>query len=310
MSSRQILLLVTVLLSVSPLGAQATLTAQNITVQVTTSQLWTDTGLDLQSGDVIEISAGPSSERVESGVPACDPKGLTSVGSTTANLPLSTAPAGALIARLHAQGAVPLLVGASNQFHIAEPSHLMLGVNISGTPPCQGPLAVKVHVIPAGSTATSTTDPQQTPRSQQLKSQLAAAAQVFMSGQFGMDNSETGSSKATSSGAPSGADASAAASPLKVSDALLDVDLRKSIDSLPRRVNDQFQNQGDMVNFVIIGSQKDVQAALDAATWHVADTNNRKSGAQRYDADLRQQGLPGHADEHLISIRPQAGFRL
>jgi hypothetical protein len=29
-----------------------------------------------------------------------------------------------------------------------------------------------------------------------------------------------------------------------------------------------------MVNFVIIGSQKDVQAALDAATWHVADTSN------------------------------------
>ena len=32
-----------------------------------------------------------------------------------------------------------------------------------------------------------------------------------------------------------------------------------------------------MVNFVIIGSQKDVQAALDAATWHVADTNNQKA---------------------------------
>ena len=65
--------------------------------------------------------------------------------------------------------------------------------------------------------------------------------------------------------------------PLKVSDAALDADLRKSIDSLPRRVNDQFQNQGDMVNFVIVGSQKDVQAALDAATWHVADTNNENA---------------------------------
>lgn len=114
-------------------GTQVTLTAQNITVQVTTSQPWTDSGLDLQSRDVVEISAGSPSDRVASGVPACDPKGVTSVGSTTANLPLSTAPEGALIARLHAQGAAPLLVGASNQFHIVAPSHLMLGMNISGT---------------------------------------------------------------------------------------------------------------------------------------------------------------------------------
>lgn len=277
MSSRLILLLVTLLLCASQLGAQVTLTAQNITVQVTTSQPWTDSGLDLQSGDVVEISVAVSSDPSPSGAPACDPKGVTSVGFTTSNLPLSIAPPGALIARLHAQGAVPLLVGASNQFHIAEPSHLMLGMNISGTAPCQGVLAVKVHVIPAGSSAASTTDPQQTPRSQQLKSQLATAAQVFMSGQFGIGKSETGSSDATSSGTSSGADASAVASPLKVSDASLDADLRKGIDSLPRRVNDRFQNQGDMVNFVIVGSQKDVQAALDAATWHVADTNNENA---------------------------------
>ena len=59
MSSRQILLLVTLLLCcASQLGAQVTLTAQTITVQVTTAQPWTDSGLDLQSGDVVEISAG------------------------------------------------------------------------------------------------------------------------------------------------------------------------------------------------------------------------------------------------------------
>ena len=57
MSSRQILLLVTLLLCASQIGAQVTLTAQNITVQVTTAQPWTDSGLDLQSGDVVEISA-------------------------------------------------------------------------------------------------------------------------------------------------------------------------------------------------------------------------------------------------------------
>jgi len=267
------ILLITILLcGASQLAAQVTTTAQTITVQVTTARAWTDSGLDLQSGDVVEISVGVSSDLAASGLPACDPKGVTS-GAKSADLPLSSAPAGALIARLHAQGASPLLVGASSQFHITEPSHLMLGMNISGTAPCQGVLAVKVHVIPAGSSAANISDAQQ-PRSQVLKSQLATAAEVFMSGQFGTGKSESGASNATSA---EGATSSAPATPLKVSDAPLDPQLRKSIDSLPRRVNDQFQNQGDMVNFVIVGSQKDVQAALDAATWHVADTNNEKA---------------------------------
>jgi hypothetical protein len=57
----------------------------------------------------------------------------------------------------------------------------------------------------------------------------------------------------------------------------LDSGLRKDIDGLPRRVNDQFKNLGDMVNFILIGSQQQVQAALDAANFHVADTDNKKA---------------------------------
>jgi len=40
----------------------------------------------------------------------------------------------------------------------------------------------------------------------------------------------------------------------------LDADLRKQLDGLPRRVNDQFSNLGDMVNFVIVGSQQNAQS--------------------------------------------------
>lgn len=53
--------------------------------------------------------------------------------------------------------------------------------------------------------------------------------------------------------------------------------MRKDIDGLPRRVNDQFNNQGDMVNFVLVGSQQQVQSALEAANWHVADTDNKEA---------------------------------
>ena len=264
---------------------QTTSTAQIFSFQVSAAQPWTDTGLDLQSGDSVEISSSATSSG--DATPACDPKG---VSAASADLPLPSAPTGALIARLHAQGAVPLLVGAGAELQIEEPAHLFLGMNIAGTAPCQGALTVKVRKISAGSGATSAassstassgtssaSDAQQKTRGEQLKSQLGTAAQVFMSGQFGMGKSESSASNATASGAASGSEASSAAVSLKLSDASLDGDLRKSLDSLPRRVNDQFQNLGDMVNFVIVGSQTDVQAALDVATWHVADTDNKKA---------------------------------
>lgn len=266
MAQQWILLLATALLCASELRAQVTLTAQDITLQVSTGQPWTDSGLNLQPGDVLELSAtGSTDQQPGSGPPACDPKGVTGTAVRATDLPLPSAPAGALIARFHEHGAAPLLVGASREFHIAEPAHLLLGMNLSGAPLCQGELAVKIHVIPAGASATTATDSQQKSRGEDLKSQLSTAAQVFMSGQFGSGKSESAS----------GGDASASLTPLKVSDTPLDAQLRKSLDSLPRRVNDQFQNLGDMVNFVIVGSQKEVQAALDAATWHVADTNNQ-----------------------------------
>lgn len=64
---------------------------------------------------------------------------------------------------------------------------------------------------------------------------------------------------------------------LKLTAVPLDSQLRKKINALPRRVTDPFQNLGDVVNFVIVGSQKSLQAALDAANWHVADTTKKKA---------------------------------
>jgi hypothetical protein len=271
------MLLAILLFCSSPIGAQVTTNPQSITVQVSPAQPWTDSGLDLQSGDVLEISATPSPAPAGSALPACDAKGVTGNSVRAADLPLPGASMGALIARLHAQGAAPVLVGASNELHIAEPSHLMLGMNMSGAPLCQGGLAVKVHVIPAGPSTSGAAGGKQNSRGDQLKSQLSTAAEIFMSGQFGIEKSETGSSNAASTDAASTAGTSSPITPLKLSDAPLDAQLRKSLDSLPRRVNDQFKNLGDMVNFVIVGSQKDVQAALDAATWHVADTSNENA---------------------------------
>ena len=269
--------------------------------QVSPAQTWTDTGLELQPGEALEISAAVAASSVPdrhavSGTPSCDPKGLAGASSTN-DLPLPSAPAGALIARLQAQGAAPLLVGEKAELSIKEPSHLFLGMNAAGTGACQGALEVKVHRVASGSGAakagealtssqaasqetaaasSGTNQPQQS-RGQQLKSQLANAASVFMAGQFGINKNQPAS--ASSNAASSGTSTTAAtpAVTLNVSQEPLDSDLRKQLDTLPRRVNDQFQNQGDMVNFVIVGSQKDVQAALDAASWHVADIGNQNA---------------------------------
>lgn len=244
---------------------------QDFTYTISTSTPWTDTGLDLQTGDLLQISA---SSAVSS---ACDPRGVS--GAPQAALPLPSALAGALIARLHAQGASPLLIGSGMEVRLEEPSHLFLGVNTGSQPPCMGAFSVIVHRVKAASN----------PRSQQLKSQLSTAAEIFMQGQFGEGKPEANTNAAngavsggSASGEPGSGNAGSGekttpAPVLKLSTAAIDRALCKDIDALPRRANDQFRNLGDMVNFVIVGSQKSVQAALDAASWHVADTTKTKA---------------------------------
>jgi len=206
---------------------------------VSTAQPWTDTGLELQTGNVLEITA--------SGAQSCGPVGVSS--ASTQGLPVANASPGALIAKLQAQGS-PILIGESKEVKVDAPGHLYLGVNVGNTPPCKGTFAVKVQRQTQAASS----------RGSVLKQQLSSAAEIFAAGQFGVGS------------------ANAAATPaLKISDAPLDAGLRKDIDGLPRRVNDQLKNLGDMVNFVIIGSEKQVQAALDAANFHVADTSDKKA---------------------------------
>jgi hypothetical protein len=49
------------------------------------------------------------------------------------------------------------------------------------------------------------------------------------------------------------------------------------IDEIPRRVSDAQGNAGDRVNFILIGSQEQVQAALKAAGWVVVDKTDKEA---------------------------------
>jgi hypothetical protein len=217
-------------------------TGNDYSFDVSTTQPWTDTGVDLQTGDVLEITATAAKE--------CDPVGVS--GASAQGLPVANALPGALIAKLEAQG-VPVLIGSSKEVKVDAPGHLFLGINTGDKPPCQGSFAVKVHRRAQA----------ESNRAGVLKQQLASAAEIFLGGQLGVQ--------------PSGSAIATAAPAVKVSNTPLDAGLRKDIDSLPRRINDQFKNLGDMVNFVIVGSQQQVQSALDAGNWNVADTDDKKA---------------------------------
>ena len=278
--------------------------AQDYKFTIPTAQTWTDTGVDLHNGDALAITAA-------AGANGCDPSGVSGTGASQ-GLPLANAMPGALIARLQESGAA-LLVGPSQELRAAGDGHLYLGVNAAGATPCQGSFAVKVHITPQGgaqlqseatspatgealtqkSPAPTSTTPAPTANSAQpkstggsgdvkdIKGALNTAAQTWLSGQFGIKPTTGAQPAASSSATEGGASATTPSTPalpaLKLSNSPLDSQLREHINSLPRRVNDQFQNQGDMVNFVVIGNLQKVQDALTAADWHVADRDVKES---------------------------------
>ena len=92
--------------------------------------------------------------------------------SASSNLPVPTSPPGALIAKLSAQDTSPVVVGAVKLIPVNQPGHLFLGVNATGDPQCKGVFNVKLRI--GGVTDASN-----------MKSKLANAAQIWMSGQFG-----------------------------------------------------------------------------------------------------------------------------
>ena len=258
----------------APSGTTPT-SAPDLDLTISTTQPWTDTGLELHPGDVLELSAStaPPSAAAVAAQPSSSCDGNSASANSSNDLQLQSAPLGALIAKLHSQGGEPFFVGEKKEVKIEEQSHLFLGVNAGKPPVCQRAIAVKVHLVSA-TTGQTTVPPKD------IKSKLATAAQTWIAGQFGTGNAASGTpaaNEASTGGASSTASTTAPATvskPLNISTAALDPKLRDAIDHLPRRVNDQLKNLGDMVNFVMIGSQKDVQNALQAANWFVADTSN------------------------------------
>jgi len=230
-----------------------------LSVTVPASSSWTDTKLDAQPGQTLKITA-------TAGKGSCDPQGKADAAAD--KLPVAGAAAGSLIGKFSSSDNQPFVVGATQEISVQQAGHLYLAANDGSKPVCKGDFQVSVQVLPPAS----------------IQSKLATAAQTWLSGQFGMN---TGSSTASQPGAAANnstgttpSPASSATTPLTVSQAALDSQLTKDLDSLPRRVNDEFKNQGDMVNFVIIGAAADVQSSLAAAKWMAADKSTEEAVLQ------------------------------
>ena len=240
----------------TPANAFAGLT-YNLTISPT--EAWVDTRIDLHPGDALQINAVASTG-------GCSPNGAKTPQNDT--LPLNSALPGALIGKLSEDGL--FFVGSRKELKVVQLKRLYLGLNASGPLPCTGNILVKLQLISAPTQATATAE-----------SKLAAAAQTWLSGQFGTSPAEPASppqgASAASDAPPGSASESAAAAAirsiptLKGANVPLDTELCKIVDGLPRRVNDEFHNLGDMVNFVIVGSEQQVQNAFEAAGWRLAD---------------------------------------
>jgi hypothetical protein len=238
MNRYSILLVCTCSLIISLLARGQDLTRANVfagltyNLTISPTEAWVDTHIDLHPGDALQINAVTSTGD-------CRPNGVKTSQNDT--LRLKTALPGALIGKFGDDGTL-FFVGSKKELKVGQPEHLYLGLNASGPLPCTGNILVKLQFISAPTQATATE-----------KSKLAAAAQTWLSGQFG-----------TGPAGPASAPQGASAVPL-------DTELCKKVDGLPRRVNDQLNNLGDMVNFVIVGSEQEVRSAFEAAGWRLAD---------------------------------------
>src|SRR5215831_3303906 len=118
---RQLTVVLFTLAIAGQLQAQSGSSPRQLDFHVSPSPAWTDTGLNLQAGDAVMISAA-SSGSPQNG---CDPAGTAS-GVSGASLPVADAHPGALIARLEVD-APAMLIGAKKEINIDKTAHLFLG---------------------------------------------------------------------------------------------------------------------------------------------------------------------------------------
>ena len=226
------------------------------------STQWTDTGIDLALGQPVTITATGTLQYMDGNAPG--PQGVArGWKDLLRSMPMNSAGRGALIGRIGSDDAAqPFLVAAQLKFTVRVPGRLFLGINGPSGDSAQGSFHVKIEISgaasePSASTASATGAANAAP--------VTASNAPGGSALKNVSASETAAGSSTPPATPASGNASSSSSASDpAAAALLPSNFFAQI---PRRVTDKDGNVGDMVNFLLIGSEDQVKAAFQAAGW-------------------------------------------
>ena len=275
---RGILPLLFTLAVAMPAAAQTQVPAQpaqtSKELDVPGNQPWTDTGLDLQPGQTVTITATGKLQYMDGSSPG--PQGTArSWKDLVRSMSVNSAGRGALIGRWGTdETAQPFLIGASTQLPVRVAGRLFLGINGPTGDTANGSFHVKIEISGNASISSHSTSP----------SSNRSAAAVPSTGESTLANSPAG----TTSSAPSNSPGSSASAPPPnaTTAAALPAGVLAQI---PRRVADKDGNPGDMVNFLLIGSEEQVKAMFQAAGWVQVDRDTKDAVLQALVSSLSKQ---------------------
>jgi hypothetical protein len=238
------------------------------------NQPWTDTGVDLQPGQTVTITAAGKLQYMDGNSPGPQGAGRGWRDLIRA-MPVNSAGRGALIGRWGSdEAAQPFLVGASLQLPVRITGRLFLGINGPSGDTANGSFHVKIEISGASSVLSAST----------ATASNSAVTAVNSTSGSNLANSRTG----TTTSAPTPSDsASSSSSPVNTTTAAaLPAGILAQI---PRRIADKNGNPGDMVNFLLVGSEEQVKATFQAAGWVQVDRDTKDAVLQALVSSLSKQ---------------------
>jgi hypothetical protein len=251
--------------------AQAAQTSKQL--DVPGNQPWTDTGVDLQPGQTVTITATGKLQYMDGSSPG--PQGTArSWKDLVRSMSVNSAGRGALIGRWGTdETAQPFLIGESTQLPVRVAGRLFLGINGPTGDSAEGSFHVKIEISGNASISSHSTSPS--------SNQSAAAAPSTR--ESSLANSPAGTTASITSNPASGP----ASSPLNTTTpAALPAGI---LTQIPRRVADKDGNPGDMVNFLLIGSEEQVKAMFQRAGWVQVDRDTKDAVLQALVSSLSKQ---------------------
>ncbi len=250
----------------------ATARVDSAEIDVPGSQHWVDSGIDLRPGDRARITV--TGKLQYSGANENGPEGFPrGFRDLIRNMPVNEAGRGAAVARIgDAESSLAFLVGASKEIRASVAGRLFVGINQGSNDQAEGGFHVKVEVLErAASNA---------PASGSGSANSASASSGTATQQAAPLQSSAQTSGATARGTAPAQEA-APAQP-----AQLPADV---FDKIPGRIRDKDGNPGDMVNFLILGSEDQVKQAFQAAGWVQVDRTAKEAALHGLLASLSKE---------------------